>query len=104
MEGRRSGVGRRAGICDWFPRSAGLQTKFSAKNHDQDHQDSIKKSKKRGMEAATNSSIDKILIDETKVIVSEVVEQLYLYGLATKPPEPLEGGTALGLRLERGKN
>lgn len=58
-------------------------------------------SKGKGMEAATNSYVDDILIDETRVAVSEVVEHLKLYGLATKQPEPLEGGTALGLRLER---
>lgn len=58
-------------------------------------------SKREGLEAATNSYIDDILVDETKVGVSEVVEHLQRYGLATKRPEALEGGTALGLRLER---
>lgn len=61
-------------------------------------------SKRKGMEVATNSYVDDILVDETKVKVSEVVEHLKQYGLATKPPEPLEGGTALGLRLDRERN
>ena len=40
-------------------------------------------------------------MDKTKVSAGEVVAHLKNFGLATKPPEPLEGGAALGLKLER---
>lgn len=53
------------------------------------------------MAAATNSYIDDILVDETVVTAAEVVEHLATFGLATKQPQQLEGGAALGLRLER---
>ena len=47
----------------------------------------------------TNSYIDDILVDETVVNASEVVEHLKKFGLKTKPMETLNGGVALGLRL-----
>ena len=53
------------------------------------------------MESGTDSYIDDILVDETVVSAAEVAEHLRAYGLATKPPEPLEGGAALGLKLRR---
>ena len=57
--------------------------------------------KRKEIKAATNSYIDDILVDETMVKATEVVEHLAKFGLATKPPEPLEGGAALGLKLEK---
>lgn len=59
--------------------------------------------KRKDMEAGTNSYIDDILVDETVVTAAEVVEHLAKFGLATKTPEPLEGGTALGLKLQKDK-
>ena len=53
------------------------------------------------MESGTDSYIDDILVDETVVSAAEVAEHLRAYGLATKPPEPLEGGAALGLKIQR---
>ena len=55
------------------------------------------------VKAATNSYIDDILVDETEVKSSDVVDHLKEFGLNTKPPEPLEGGAALGLRIGRDK-
>ena len=43
--------------------------------------------------------IDDILVDESKLSVAELVSHLNGYGLATKPPESLENGAALGLKL-----
>ena len=48
------------------------------------------------VKAATNSYIDDILVDETEVKASDVVDHLKEFGLNTKPPEPLEGGGRLG--------
>ena len=47
-----------------------------------------------------SSYTDDVLVDETAVTVAEVVKHLRKFGLATKTPELLEGGAALGLRLE----
>ena len=58
---------------------------------------------KEKVKAATNSYIDDILVDETGVKASDVVDHLKEFGLKTKPPEPLEGGAALGLRIGRDK-
>ena len=60
----------------------------------------MKGDKTRG---ATDSYIDDILIDVTKVSTKEVVDHLNEFGLTTKPPEPLEDGAALGLKLKEGK-
>nr|XP_027233814.1 uncharacterized protein LOC113825211 [Penaeus vannamei] len=58
-----------------------------------------------GMLTATNSYIDDILVDEMRVAASTVVEHLQQYGLVTKQPEPLGGGSAaVCLRLEMNKN
>ncbi|KAK3882626.1 hypothetical protein Pcinc_012994 [Petrolisthes cinctipes] len=57
--------------------------------------------KSEKIKRATNSYIDDILVDETKVATGEVVAHLKDFGLATKPPEPLDGGAALGLKLEQ---
>ncbi|KAF2343958.1 hypothetical protein FHG87_025286 [Trinorchestia longiramus] len=50
---------------------------------------------------ATSSYIDDILVDETKVSVTEVVSHLNKFGLITKVPEALDGGAVLGLRLSK---
>lgn len=59
--------------------------------------------KDKRVQAATDSYIDDILVDETVVTASEVADHLKKFGLVTKPPEPLDGGTALGLKLRRDK-
>lgn len=60
--------------------------------------------KRKDVEAGTSSYIDDIIVDETVVTIADVVEHLKGFGLATKSPEPLEGGSALGLRLERDRS
>ena len=50
---------------------------------------------------ATSSYIDDILVDTTKVGSAHVIEHLNKFGLSAKPAFPLDGGTALGLRLSR---
>lgn len=57
--------------------------------------------KRKDIETGTNSYIDDILVDETAVTAAEVVKHLAKFGLVTKTPEPLEGGAALGLKLEK---
>ena len=57
--------------------------------------------KRKKIEAAMNSYIDDILVDETAVTAAEVVEHLEKFGFTTKLPESLEEGTALGLKLEK---
>ena len=52
---------------------------------------------------ATDSYIDNIMIDLRKVSTNEVVDHLKKFGLITKPPEPLERGVALGLKLKKRK-
>lgn len=51
--------------------------------------------------SATASYIDDILVDEEKATAREVRAHLQRYGLVTKSPEPLDGGSALGLKLKR---
>ena len=60
--------------------------------------------KRKDVEAGTSSYIDDILVDEAVVTAAEVVEHLKGFGLVTKSPEPLEGGAALGLRLEKDRS
>ena len=55
----------------------------------------------KDVEGATSSYIDDIYVDVTKVGATSVIEHLRRFGLEAKQPEMLEGGTALGLRLER---
>ena len=45
--------------------------------------------------------IDDILVDETRAKAEDVVAHLRAFGLKTKPPEPLAGGSALGLKLRQ---
>ena len=60
--------------------------------------------KRRDVETGTSSYIDDILVDETVVKAAKVVDHLKKFGLVTKPPEPLDGGAALGLRLKRDRS
>ena len=57
--------------------------------------------RKYGIEGATISYINDILVDESRVSFDAVIEHLRKYGLITNDPEPLNGngGTALGLKL-----
>ena len=48
---------------------------------------------------ATDSYIDDIMVDVTKISTKEVVEHLKGCGLTAKSPESLDGGVALGLKL-----
>ena len=52
---------------------------------------------------ATDLYIDDIL-NAMKVLMKEVVNHLKEFGLTTKPPEPLEGGATLNLKLKKRKN
>ncbi|XP_029636193.1 uncharacterized protein LOC115211658 [Octopus sinensis] len=52
---------------------------------------------------ATNSYIDDILVDETVMPATEVIGHLKSFGLIAKPPEAMERGAALGLKLWRDK-
>ena len=52
------------------------------------------------VEKATNSYLDDILVDVSLLPPQEVIEHLRRYGLAAKPPQPVIGGSALGLRVE----
>ena len=51
------------------------------------------------IENGTSSYIDDILVDTGKVSSESVVHHLSQHGLESKPPEPLEEGSALGLKL-----
>lgn len=62
----------------------------------------LAKSKK--IKAATSSYIDDILVNESQVTAEELIQHLSKFGLITKPPEPLDGGAALGLKIERNKS
>lgn len=59
-------------------------------------------SSEENIRAATYSYIDDILVDETVISAAAVVEHLSRFGFEAKSPEPLKGGSALGLRLESG--
>ena len=55
----------------------------------------------KAVEDGTNPYVDDILVNVSRVSTQVVVEHLKQYGLRSKPPEKLEGGAALGLRLKR---
>lgn len=61
-------------------------------------------SKSKKIKAATSSYIDDILVNESQVTAKELIQHLSKFGLTTKPPEPLDGGAALGLKIERNKS
>ena len=50
---------------------------------------------------ATSSYIDDILVNVSEIESSEVINHLAKFGLKCKPAEKLDGGAALGLRLEK---
>lgn len=54
-------------------------------------------------EKAIDSYINDIFVDGTVVSAVEVISQLKKFGLTMKPPEPMAGGTAVGLTLQRYK-
>ena len=47
----------------------------------------------------TSSYIDDIIVNKSKVETQNVIQHLKHYGLLTKPPESLENGAVLGLKL-----
>lgn len=55
----------------------------------------------RKVNKATSSYIDDILVEESEVTAEEVRDHVETYGLTAKPAEPLDGGTALGLKLQK---
>ena len=58
----------------------------------------------KAIEGATSSFIDDILVSQSKVSSEVVAAHLLRYGLVTKPAEQLEGGAALGLKIERDRD
>ena len=60
-------------------------------------------SKSERIDAATSPYIDDILVDESQVSAEELTKHLGEFGLVAKPPEPLDGGAALGLKIQRNK-
>ena len=61
----------------------------------------LKRELKKGSKTkeATNSYIDDIMVDVTKISTKEIVEHLKGLGLTAKSPESLDRGAALGLKL-----
>ena len=55
--------------------------------------------KREEVKRGTNSYIDDILVDVSVISVDKLINHLKEYGLVTKPPESLDGGAALGLKL-----
>ena len=56
------------------------------------------------IQRGTDHYIDDVIVDESIVSAEEVAAHLGKYGLATKPPEAVDGGRVLGLRLSRDHN
>jgi ribonuclease HI len=50
--------------------------------------------------AGTDSYVDDIVVNESKVSCQQVIQHLKSYGLEAKPPSELNGGRVLGLRIE----
>ena len=50
---------------------------------------------------ATDSYIDDIIVNEDIVSAEEVINHLKTYGLEAKPPESINGGRILGLRVRK---
>lgn len=51
------------------------------------------------VEKATDSFMDDIIVDESRIPVTKVQQHFGEYGLDCKPPVPLNGGRVLGLRV-----
>lgn len=58
--------------------------------------------KDQKIKQATSSYIDDIMVDVSRVSAESVVKHLGEYGLTAKPPEKLDEGAALGLKLKKG--
>ena len=58
-------------------------------------------SKDDRVKSSTSSYVDDILVNTSQVTSAELVSHLDKYGLKSKPPEKLDGGAALGLRLRK---
>ena len=56
------------------------------------------------IKSATSAYIDDILVNTSIVKAGDVIDHLTRFGLESKPPELLDGGTALGLKLNRRKD
>ena len=50
---------------------------------------------------ATNPYVDDILVNTSRVTSQKVIHHLERFGLKSKPPEKLDGGAALGLKLHK---
>ena len=60
-------------------------------------------SKDKDIEKATSSYVDDICVN-TDIVSSEyVIDHLNRYGLVAKAPEQLDGGSALGLKIQKNK-
>ena len=59
---------------------------------------------KQNVKEGTNPYVDDILVNVSKVSTTEVINHLNKYGLRSKPPEKLDGGAALGLKLNKQKD
>ena len=53
------------------------------------------------IQASTKSHVDDILVKTSQVLAEMLIAHLNRLGLVTKPPEQLDGGTALGLKVLR---
>ena len=53
------------------------------------------------IQASTKSYVDDILVKTSQVPAETLIAHLNRFGLVTKPPEQLDGGTALGLKVLR---
>ena len=51
------------------------------------------------IQASTKSYVDDILVKTSQVPAETLIAHLNHFGLVTKPPEQLDGGTALGLKV-----
>ena len=51
------------------------------------------------IQAPTKSYVDDILVKTSQVPAETLIAHLNHFGLVTKPPEQLDGGTALGLKV-----
>ena len=53
------------------------------------------------VDGAVSSYIDDIIVNETEVMVEEIVAHLREFGLIAKLPESIDGGATLELKLKR---
>ena len=55
------------------------------------------------VDGVVSSYIDDIIVNETEVMVEEVVDHLRKFGLIAKLPKSINVSAALGLRLKQGE-